>query len=631
MIAQQQLVSQLACIPKLSTRPISIEREMTQQQSTSSGGAATLNPYNTRTSPFYSAVTHSTGPCTIVTTAGQIGARPDGTVPSDPEEQYAQAIDNLRRCLEAAGARVQDILKLTYYIVNYGHKKPLHRPILMDFLGDHRPASTLIPVQQLALPEFLFEIEATAAIPQHPHESVDVVVVGAGLSGLQAAVDLQKAGLTVKVLEARDRVGGKTWSRPAQGSVCDVGAAWINDTNQSKMFALAERFGLETVQQNTEGSIVCDAGIGSHKTHPYGKLLPDSTDEVEIEDIIRIRTIFEETCQKIDIYNTVASGQQIREDLDDITFEHWLKDLGCGEHALNSLKVGTRAMLGVEPHELSALYFLDYCKSGGGYMQMRSDLKHGGQYLRIAKGTQSFSKGLAGELTPDSLILMAPVRKIEQGDRIVKVTSARGTFEAKRVIVSAPTPLYKEITFDPPLPAEKIELSNSTMLGDYCKMILFYSKPWWRESSLCGMSQSSNGPVGVTRDSSVDADGHYSLTTFLVGQPARDWMKDSPAGRRKAVLEQVEQLFAPFATVEDPIEAVEQIWRNEQWSQGCPCPTMGPGGLTKFEKVLRAPADKIHFVGTETAYEWKGYMEGAVRSGERGAQEILASLVKAEP
>ena len=345
---------------------------------------------------------------------------------------------------------------------------------------------------------------------------------------------------------------------------------------------------------------------------------------------MRIRDIFEATCQQIDISNPVASGQKLRKDLDDITFEQWLQSLDAGEHAMNSLKVGTRAMLGVEPSELSAAYFLDYCKSGGGYMQMRSDKKDGGQYLRVYSGTQSFSKGLAAELPNDALILMSPVRRIEQVDNGMRVTSARGVFEASRVIVSVPTPLYQEITFSPPLPAEKMELSKSTKLGDYCKSILFYQKPWWRDYGLTGMSQSAHGPCGVTRDSSVDADKHYSLTCFIVGKPAREWMALTAEDREKAVLDHVKKLFGKFAQVPEPVHVEEQIWRNEQWSQGCPCPVLGPGGLTKYEKVLRAPVGRLHFVGTETAFEWKGYMEGAVRSGERGAQEVLTGLAEAK-
>ncbi|KAK4504152.1 hypothetical protein PRZ48_005068 [Zasmidium cellare] len=592
-------------------------------------GAIKFNPYQICTSPFYSHVAHSAGPSTIITTAGQIGARPDGSVPTDPSEQIQQALENLRKCLEAAGAGVQDIMKLTYYIVGYDVKNPRHRPILMEFLGEHRPGSTLVPVEKLAAPEFLFEIEATAAVPQCPTERIDVVVVGAGLSGLTAAVELQKAGLSVKILEARDRVGGKTWSRNAQGSVCDVGAAWINDTNQSKMYDLAKRFGLDLIVQNTNGSIVCDEGIGSHKTHPYGQLNADSTDQAQIDDIIRIRDIFEETCQKVDISDPVAWDQKLRTNLDNITFEQWLKSLGAGQGALNALSVGTRAMLGVEPSELSALYFLDYCKSGGGYMQMRSDSKDGGQYLRVKQGTQSFSNGLAEQLHAGSLVLMSPVRKIEQISGGTRVISARGVFEASRVIVSVPTPLYQEIIFDPPIP-EKDALSKATKLGDYGKLIVFYRTPWWRKHGLTGMSQSSQGPFGVTRDSSVDDDGHYSLTCFMTGGPARDWASLSPAERKKAVVQKIQQLFGKFASVEEPIHFEEQIWRNEQWSQGCPCPVMEPGGLTKFQHVLRAPAGRIHFVGTETAYEWKGYMEGAVRSGERGAQEVLLSLNKAK-
>jgi monoamine oxidase len=190
---------------------------------------------------------------------------------------------------------------------------------------------------------------------------------------------------------------------------------------------------------------------------------------------------------------------------------------------------------------------------------MRSDQKNGGQYLRIAQGTQSFSKGLASELPPESLILNSPVQQISQHPGSVRVVSARGTFEASRVIVSVPTPLYKEITFEPALPLEKLQLADATRLGDYCKMIVFYKKPWWRDAGLCGLAQSSNGPFAVTRDSSVDADGHYSLTCFVVGQPAREWMVKSAEERKKAVLEQLERLYSVFAKVEEPVEVVEQM------------------------------------------------------------------------
>lgn len=521
---------------------------------------------------------------------------------------------------------MKDILKLTYYIVDYDHTNTRHRPALLKFLDGHRPGSTLIPVPKLAGPEIIFEIEAIAAIPQAPPEHVDVVVVGGGLSGLRAAVDLQKAGRSVKVLEARDRVGGKTWSQPRDGVVHDVGAAWINDTNQARMYALAQRYKLDLIMQNIEGKIIVDQGIGNFKAHPYGQLLSDDSDKAELEDVVRVRDLFEQTCQKIDLSNVVASSKDVQKDLDDMTFEEWIKSQGGGEHALNALTIGTRAMLGVEPSEVSALYFLDYAKSGGGYMQMRSDGKHGGQYLRVRQGTQSFARGLASELVPGSLSLLSPVRCIEQNDGIVHVLSARGTYTASRVIVSVPTPMYREISFSPALPAAKTQLANSTKLGDYCKFITLYKRPWWREAGLCGLSQTVHGPFAVTRDTSNDEAAEYSLTCFVTGAPARTWMQLPPDERRKAICAKIRTLFGPFATVDEPHDVVEQIWRNEQWSQGCPCPVMAPGSLTAFEHVLRAPVGCVHFVGTETAYEWKGYMEGAVRSGERGAQEVMLAL-----
>jgi len=346
--------------------------------------------------------------------------------------------------------------------------------------------------------------------------------------------------------------------------------------------------------------------------------------------MVYIRDLVESLCQKVDISKPAASADVLGKNYDTMTLAEFVKSEGGGITALGTVSVWTRAMLGLEPSEVSALYFLDYCKSGGGLMQMRSDGKNGGQYLRIVEGTQAFSEHLAALLIPDTLLLKSPVRSITQSPSGITASSARGDFHCKRVIVSVPTPLYKRIIFSPPLPSSKTTLRAATKLGTYAKMIVAYSSPWWRKAKLCGLSQSPIGPYCVTRDTSVDSKKHYALTCFLCGEPSRQWNRLSTLEARKnVVLEQLQRMYGPFVPngkVPQPKDMLEQQWIEEQWSQGCPCPAMSPGLLTDFGHALREPFENVHFVGTETAYEWKGYMEGAVRSGERGAVEVVAAL-----
>ncbi|KAI1627832.1 putative mao-B [Exophiala viscosa] len=589
----------------------------------------TIDPYRLFDSrPVFSHVATSTGPTRIVATAGQVGADEHGKVPKDIDEQIDLAMRNLGRCLEAAGATPADVFKLVYYIVDYDPNNRRHTKHVKAFLNGHRPATTLVPVPALAAPDYKFEIEAYAAVRQEPLRSVEVVVVGGGLSGLKTAYDLQRAGVSCVVVEARDRVGGKTWSvdPTGQGKFVDVGAAWINDTNQSKIYELAKFLKLEMVMQKTDGNIIQEDLGGGLGVFEYGGTPKALAEKDGVESMVFIRELFEKLCQELDIVDPVGTGGQF----DKMTLEEWCKKETKSETAFATVTLWTRAMLGLEPREMSALYFLNYCKSGGGLLQMRSDFKHGGQHLRFIRGTQSMSIELAKLLTPGTVILNSPVRHISQSPEGIYVSAGRGDFKCQRVVVSVPTPLYKDITFDPPLPEAKVEIGQNNVLGYTLKVLVLYKEPWWRKAGLVGAVMSFVGPITTCRDTSNDEKGEYSLTCFTNGDFGRKMSLLPQQERHNNILAHIKRMFGKYADVQDPIAITEHEWSKDQWAQGCPCPASPPGIMTKYDKELRTTHGKVHFVGTETAYEWKGYMDGAVRSGERGAKEIIAALGRAK-
>lgn len=351
-------------------------------------------------------------------------------------------------------------------------------------------------------------------------------------------------------------------------------------------------------------------------------------DAATAHNVAEIRDTCEAHCQALDVFNPQDAS------LDSLTFEAYLLGRGASKTALATATLWTRAMLGQEPSDISALFFLNYCKSGGGLMQMRSDRRHGGQYLRVAQGTQLFSNGLAGDLPAGVLQLSTPVASVQQaGHQRVEVQTATGqAYLARKVISSVPSPVLRSISFSPPLPPAKRLVAESATYGYYTKAMMVFRSPFWVHKGFCGLTQSFTGPASIIRDTSVPSRNKNILTCFMAGEPGRSWAGLAGAERESTLLEQIGTLFnIEFDKVKDDfVEMMLYEWIGDEYAGwGCPCASLPPGILSTVGSTLRDPVDNIHFVGTETAGEWKGYMEGAIRSGERGAAEVISSLKEA--
>lgn len=312
-----------------------------------------------------------------------------------------------------------------------------------------------------------------------------------------------------------------------------------------------------------------------------------------------------------------------------MTFAAYLKANGATPDAVRTASVWTRAMLGHEPEDISALFFLNYCKSGGGLLQMRSDRKSGGQHLRIRQGTSAFAEGLAKRLPSSTIRLSIAVVGIHQiGANEVLVQTANGTaLKARKVISAIPPPVLKKIDFQPSLPLAKQLLIETYRYGFYQKVMVVFKSPFWVKKGFCGLIQSFKGPAAVIRDTSSPADDKHVLTCFMAGEYGQEWSQKEQSEREKVLLQQIVDVYSSPEAKTELVEFVTLSWSDEEFAgHGCPSPALPPGVLDTAGHAVREPFQNVHFAGTESAEEWKGYMEGAVRSGSRSAREVVEGL-----
>lgn len=246
-------------------------------------------------------------------------------------------------------------------------------------------------------------------------------------------------------------------------------------------------------------------------------------------------------------------------------------------------------------------------------------------------GTSAIAHGLAAELRPGSILTNSAVDAITQEDTHVAVrTSSGDAYHARKVIVAVPTNTYGRIHFVPPLPFEKRQIASRTLPGLYAKVLLTYRRPWWRELGLLGKFRSQIGPISFSWEVSNFETNAYTLAIFVSGKRAQKWYTLPPLARQTSIVDHLAELVGPEHAhlAQDVLEYNAGEWVEEQFMGGAPTSAVPPGLLCRYGEHLRAPFNNIHFAGGETAREWKGYLEGALRAGTRAASEVISVLAE---
>ncbi|HEY2651053.1 MAG TPA: flavin monoamine oxidase family protein [Solirubrobacteraceae bacterium] len=451
----------------------------------------------------------------------------------------------------------------------------------------------------------------------------EVVIVGAGLAGLSAARRLTAAGHSVLVLEARDRVGGRTLNHPiGQGRITEVGGEYVGPT-QDRIVALAAAVGIGTFPTYNQGHNILR--LHGHDTrYPANPGISSNPDFIAA---IALLPVLDTMAQEVPAAAPWRSPHA--EEWDRLTLAQFAYPKLGSSGARSLFATATQAVWGAQPQELSLLYTLAYIAGAGDRQTPGSMLRlvttaGGAQQDRLLGGSQRVSERVAAELGASRVLLGQPVRSIEHGPRNVRVRAGTLTVDADAVIVAMNPRLSGQIAYTPALPSRWQGLFAHGHNGHLIKAEAVYPTPFWRDSGFSGQAVADVGPATSTFDNSPP-DGSYGVFFgFIGGELARRFARLSPAGRRAAALENFALYLGPRAL--HPIEYVEMDWTRERWTQGCPTGLFVPYTLTLYGSALGQPVGRVHFAGTETADFWAGYMDGAVRSGERAASEVARQL-----
>lgn len=444
----------------------------------------------------------------------------------------------------------------------------------------------------------------------------DVVIVGAGAAGLTAANDLKKAGLSVAVLEARDRVGGRLWTDVIDGAMLEIGGQWVSPDQDALIETIAE-LGLETFSRYREGDSVYINEAGE-LTRFTGEIfpVPPATEKVMVELIDELDRMVAE----IDPDRPWAHPDA--EALDQISFEAWLAERTDDTEARENIALFIAgAMLTKPPHAFSTLQALLMAASAGSFTHLVD-----ADFIldkRVVGGLQQVPLLLAERLG-DDVFLDQAVRTLHWGDEGVTAVADGITVHARRAILAVPPVLYSRISYVPALPRRQHQLHQHLSMGFVIKVHAVYDRPFWREQGLSGTAFSPYELSHEAYDNSNHGDERGTLVGFVSDKHADGVFQLSAEERKERILESLSHYYGPEA--KNPVVYYESDWGSEEWTRGAYAASFDLGGLHRYGEDLRTPVGPIHFACSDLAGAGYQHVDGAIRMGRLVASDIIEEL-----
>lgn len=442
----------------------------------------------------------------------------------------------------------------------------------------------------------------------------DVVIVGAGATGLTAAKALMHAGKSVIVLEARDRIGGRLWTDSIDGQMFEIGGQWVSP-DQTALIETLEELGLETYARYRDGESVYVSRDGQARRYT-GDIFPAGEDTEG--EIARLISTLDALVDELDLAAPWAHPRAA--ELDRISYLAWLESQSTDAEAIDNIAMYVAdAMLTKPAHSFSLLQALLMAASAGSF----SNLVDADFILdkRVVGGLQQVPLLLASELGEGVVRLSQPVREIRWDATGVTVISDELSVTAQHVVVAVPPNLYDRIDYVPALPRLRQQMQQHSSLGLVVKVHATYETPFWRAAGLSGTAFSPYQLVHEAYDNTNHGETRGTLVGFVSGEKADELLALSAEERRRRILESFAVFYGDQAI--EPVVYYESDWASEEWTRGAYAASFDLGGLSRYGALQLEPVGPIQFGSSDLASEGYQHVDGAIRVGRRMAATIV--------